>query len=160
MRQCGAEGTSMPARTIYLIKRLEVAIRLMLEEKLMDLDLTPSQYTTLSMLAANGETSSSDLARRVLVTPQSMSEMIKALDRKGLIKRRESEVNRKVLDIALSPAGRALLEKAEARVDALEAAMFAAIAPDELNALRDRLVTVLAADRLGRDKKTRRTQVA
>jgi len=45
-------------------------------------------------------------------------------------------------------------------VDALEAAMFGAIAPDELNVLRDRLVTVLAADRLGRDKKTRRTQVA
>lgn len=150
----------MPARTIYLIKRLEVSIRLMLERELRDLDLTPSQYTTLSMLAANGETSSSDLARRVLVTPQSMSEMIKALDRKGLIKRRESEANRKVLDIALSPAGRALLEKAEARVDALESAMFAAIAPDELDILRDRLVTILARDRLGRDKKIPGIQAA
>ena len=143
----------MPARTIYLIKRLEVAIRLMLERELRDLDLTPSQYTTLSMLAANGETSSSDLARRVLVTPQSMSEMIKALDRKGLIKRQESEGNRKVLDIALSPAGRALLEKAEARVDALEATMFAAIAPDQLETMRERLVTILARDRLGRSLK-------
>jgi DNA-binding MarR family transcriptional regulator len=122
----------------------------MLERELRDLDLTPSQYTTLSMLAANGETSSSDLARRVLVTPQSMSEMIKALDRKGLIKRQESEGNRKVLDIALSPAGRALLEKAEARVDALEATMFAAIAPDQLETMRERLVTILARDRLGR----------
>ena len=140
----------MPARTIYLIKRLEVAIRLMLERELRDLDLTPSQYTTLSMLAANGETSSSDLARRVLVTPQSMSEMIKALDRKSLIKRQESEGNRKVLDIALSPAGRALLEKAEARVDALEATMFSAIAPDQLETMRERLVTILARDRLGR----------
>lgn len=140
----------MPARTIYLIKRLEVAIRLMLERELRDLDLTPSQYTTLSMLAANGETSSSDLARRVLVTPQSMSEMIKALDRKSLIKRQESEGNRKVLDIALSPAGRALLEKAEARVDSLEATMFSAIAPDQLETMRDRLVTILARDRLGR----------
>lgn len=143
----------MPARTIYLIKRLEVAIRLMLERELRDLDLTPSQYTTLSMLAANGETSSSDLARRVLVTPQSMSEMIKALDRKSLIKRQESEGNRKVLDIALSPAGRALLEKAEARVDALEATMFAAIAPDQLETMRERLVTILAKDRLGRSLK-------
>lgn len=145
----------MPARTIYLIKRLEVSIRLMLERELRDLDLTPSQYTTLSMLAANGETSSSDLARRVLVTPQSMSEMIKALDRKSLIKRQESEANRKVLDIALSPAGRALLEKAEARVDALESAMFDAIAPEELETLRDRLVRILAKDRLGRGNKTR-----
>lgn len=150
----------MAARTIYLIKRLEAAIRLMLEKELRDLDLTPAQYTTLSMLAANGETSSSDLARRVLVTPQSMSEMIKALDRKALIRRRESETNRKVLDIALSPAGKALLEKAEARVDAMEAALFAALEGDEVDRLRDYLGTVLSQDRATRGKKAGRARAA
>lgn len=136
----------MPARTIYLIKRLEVASRLLLETVLKDLDLTPSQYTTLSMLAANSETSSSDLARRVLVTPQSMSEMIMALDRKGLIKRKESESNRRVLGISLSPAGRALLEKADDRVDALETKLFACLTPPELLAMREALVDVLRQD--------------
>lgn len=136
----------MRARTIYLIKRLEVASRLLLEQALKDFDLTPSQYTTLNMLSAQAETSSSDLARRVLVTPQSMSEMIMALDRKGLIKRRESEGNRRILGISLSPAGRALLEKAEARVDALEADLFAVLAPNELESLRTGLSTVLKKD--------------
>ncbi len=142
----------MRARTIYLIKRLEVASRLLLETELKDLDLTPSQYTTLSMLASRGESSSSGLARRVLVTPQSMSEMIMALDRKGLIKRRESETNRRILGISLSPAGRALLEKAEARVDLLETSLFSALAAEELDVLRDALGQVLSADRLVRAK--------
>lgn len=138
----------MPARTIYLIKRLEAASRLLLEAELRDLDMTPSQYTTLSMLAGHAESSSSDLARRVLVTPQSMSEMITALDRKGLIKRKESERNRRVLGISLSPAGRALLEKAEARVDQLEAGMFASLEPEQLESMRESLSQVLKADRL------------
>lgn len=150
----------MPARTIYLIKRLEAAIRLMLEKELGDLDLTPAQYTTLSMLAANGETSSSDLARRVLVTPQSMSEMIKALDRKALIKRRESETNRKVLDIALSPAGRALLEKAEVRVDGLEATLLSALDAGQVVALRDNLSVILSQDRAARGKTAVRPRAA
>lgn len=136
----------MPARTIYLIKRLEVASRVLLETELRDLDLTPSQYTTLSMLATTSEASSSDLARRVLVTPQSMSEMIMSLDRKGLIKKKESETNRRVLGISLSPAGRALLEKAEDRVDALEARLFSGLTPSGLLAMREALGTVLKQD--------------
>lgn len=142
----------MRARTIYLIKRAEVASRALLETELKDLDLTPSQYATLSMLALHPETSSSDLARRVLVTPQSMSEMIMALSRKGLIKRQESDGNRRVLDISLSAAGRALLEKAEARVDALEATLFAGLGMDELQVLRSHLERVLADEGKGRGK--------
>jgi DNA-binding MarR family transcriptional regulator len=136
----------MPARTIYLIKRLEVASRVLLETELKDLDLTPSQYTTLSMLGTTSEASSSDLARRVLVTPKSMSEMIMSLDRKGLIKRKENETNRRVLGISLSPAGRALLEKAEHRVDALEARLFSSLTPSGLLAMREALGTVLKHD--------------
>jgi len=145
----------MSARTIYLIKRAEAAIRALLEAELRDLDLTPSQYTTLNMLAPHTEISSAELAKRVLVTPQSMSEMITALQRKELIKRRESESNRRILRISLSPAGRALLEKAEARVDGLEAKFFAALTDDAHAALRAVLATVLADDRAQRTGATR-----
>ncbi len=140
----------MPARTIYLIKRLEVASRALMETELKDLDLTPAQYTTLSMLAGQAETSSADLAKRVLVTPQSMSEMIMALDRKGLIRRKENETNRRVLEISLSPAGQALLEKADARVDAMEAALFSGLDDAALETLRGHLSAILKAERTAR----------
>ncbi len=48
----------MRARTIYLIKRAEVASRSLLETELKDLDLTPSQYATLSMLSSHPDASS------------------------------------------------------------------------------------------------------
>lgn len=147
----------MRARTIYLIKRAEVASRSLLETELKDLDLTPSQYATLSMLASHPDASSSDLARRVLITPQSMSEMIMALDRKALIKRRENAGNRRVLGISLSASGRALLEKAEARVDDLEARMFAPLGKEDLQALRDHLETVLDGEGKGRARRSSTT---
>ena len=146
----------MRARTIYLIKRVEAASRTLLESELRDLDLTPSQYATLSLLAPHAEISSSALARRVLVTPQSMSEMITALERKGLIRRQENQTNRRMLHIALSPAGRALLEKAETRVDALEDRLFAHLDPAEHEALRTGLERVLADDRAGPSDKNRK----
>ncbi len=83
-----------------------------------------------------------------------MSEMIMALDRKALIKRRESEGNRRVLGISLSASGRALLEKAEARVDALEARLFSALGKGDLEALRDHLETVLGDEGKARARRS------
>ncbi|MES2861799.1 MAG: MarR family transcriptional regulator [Pseudomonadota bacterium] len=137
----------MQARTIYLIKRVEVAIRLRMETELKVLDLTPSQYTTLSILASHADATSSDLARRVLVTPQSMSEMIIALGRKGLIHRSESPGNRRMFTISLSAAGLALLEKAEARIDDVEKALFSPLSDVQLHELRSSLETVLVGTR-------------
>lgn len=130
-------------RTIYLIKRVEAASKAQLETSLRDLDLTAAQYTTLSLLASAADTSSAELARRVLVTPQSMSEMIAALERKGLIERRENEANRRILHVALSAAGRSLLSEAETRVDQVEAELFSALDDAGHAELREALSTVL-----------------
>ena len=45
--------------------------------------LTTLQYTTLSVLGRRGELSNAQLARRAYMTPQSMSEVIDALEKKG-----------------------------------------------------------------------------
>ena len=45
--------------------------------------LTTLQYTTLSVLGAAGELSNAQLARRSYMTPQSMSEVIEALEGPG-----------------------------------------------------------------------------
>ena len=46
--------------------------------------LTTAQYTTLSILERGGELSNAQLARRAYMTPQSMSEMLEALEAKGI----------------------------------------------------------------------------
>ena len=129
-------------RTIYLVKRLETLIRVRLELALQDLALTPGQYTTLSVINA-GPISSADLARRVGITPQSMSEVIATLERKGLITRTVRDDNRRISDVALTGAGAALLEQAEGRVDLLEGDLWRDLSPDETAALRGMLERAL-----------------
>lgn len=130
-------------RTIYLVKRLETRSRMLLDESLAKIGLTAGQYTTLSLLGRHKEVSSADLARQALITPQSMSEVIAALEKRGWIERRSSELNRRVLNITLSADGRALLSEAERLVDALEEWMFAALDGDRLRTMREALAIVL-----------------
>lgn len=129
-------------RTIYLIKRLETLIRVRLEASLHDLALTPGQYTTLSVVKT-GPISSADLARRVGITPQSMSEVIAMLERKGLITRTSRDENRRIADVALTAAGETLLRQAEGRVDILEEDLLHALGKDELANLRTMLESML-----------------
>lgn len=126
-------------RTIYLIKRAEMAVRAGLEAALRDVAVTPGQYTILSLLAARADQSSAGLARRAGVTPQSMSETIAQLERKGLIARAENPEHRRILHISLTEAGSALLAQCEARVDALEAALLDGLSEDRLASLREDL---------------------
>jgi DNA-binding MarR family transcriptional regulator len=134
-------------RTIYLVKMLDVAIRAGLEMRLQEFQLTGAQYTVLSLLSARDNLSSADLSRRFLVTPQSMNEMIMALERKELVSRQEDGENRRILRVKLTPHGQAVLKKCDKQVDILEAALFGGLEPGELAGLRETLRRVVAAHR-------------
>jgi len=123
-------------RTIYLIKRAEMAVRAGLEAALRDLSVTPGQYTILSLLSARADQSSAGLARKAGVTPQSMSETVVQLERKGLISRAENPEHRRTLHITLTPEGSALLEACNSAVDGLEAELFAGLSDEQTGNLR------------------------
>lgn len=134
--------TQKKNRTIYLIKRAEMAVRAGLETALGDLAVTPGQYTILSLLASRPDQSSAGLARKAGVTPQSMSETVTQLERKGLISRAENPEHRRILHISLTDAGNDLLTQCEARVDALEARLLEGLGEERVNLLRDNLAAI------------------
>ena len=70
-------------RISYVVARLERAIRQAINERVKPYGLTTLQYTTLSVLGRRGELSNAQLARRAYMTPQSMSEVIEALEKQG-----------------------------------------------------------------------------
>jgi DNA-binding MarR family transcriptional regulator len=128
-------------RLTYLIRRAQLIVYTGLTDCLREYNLTPMQYLLLSLSRRRGEMSSADLARRFAVTPQSMNEMITALLRKRLIKRRRSSEHRRILRIHLTPAGESLLSDCDLRVDSLEKSLFAALSPAEKRSFRH-LLTV------------------
>ena len=135
------------ARTIYLIRKVQFATYLRLEDCLRPFGLTAAQYMVLSMLGHSGRLSSAQLSRRFEVTPQTMFKLIASLRTKRLIARRGVNGDRRALEVSLTAAGRRLLDSCEAAVDALEAELFRGFSSRELRGFRTHLAHFLGANR-------------
>lgn len=87
-----------------------------------DVGLTPIQFGVLLQLDREPGQSNAALARAVLVTPQSMSELLTGLVADGLVARDPATRGRPVAT-HLTAAGRAALRRCEAPVAAVEASL-------------------------------------
>lgn len=117
--------------TLYLVKRLELAIRAVMDDRLRSRGLTTLQYTALSVLRRHNDLSSAQLARRSFVRPQTMHQMILLLEERELIERRRDPSNRKVLLISLTQVGRELLDECDPVVREIEGEMVAGMPSDQ-----------------------------
>jgi DNA-binding MarR family transcriptional regulator len=117
----------MTPRSTYLVGRLDRVLRRRLTEALAPTGLSLAEYTTLSVLGARGGLSNAQLARRSLITPQAMNEMLARLERRGLVRRRPDPDHGRVRRADLTPAGRGLLEQADAATAPVEQAMLAGL---------------------------------
>jgi DNA-binding MarR family transcriptional regulator len=106
--------------TLYLVKRLELVIRSLMDEALRPFGLTVAQYTALTVLRHRDRLSSAQLARRSFVRPQSMHTMVLTLEERGLIERGEDPDNRRILLATLTDRGRALLSECAPPIEELE----------------------------------------
>ncbi|MFF7656025.1 MarR family winged helix-turn-helix transcriptional regulator [Streptomyces sp. NPDC007983] len=126
--------------TLYLVKRLEQAIRAHLDALLRPLGLTTLQYTALTVLERRDGLSSAQLARRSFVKPQTMHEMVQTLEERGFIERRRDPANRRVLLISLSDRGREALRAYDEQVRLLEERMLGGLTEDRRGELRQALI--------------------
>jgi DNA-binding MarR family transcriptional regulator len=113
-----------PPRASYLIKQLERALRARIDAIVQPLGLTAVQYTALSVLARHPGMSSAQLARRSFVSAQAANELVSALERRGLIRRRSDREGGRALGIHLTAPGEKALARCDADVDLLEAELF------------------------------------
>jgi DNA-binding MarR family transcriptional regulator len=108
----------------YAVARLHQRVFAGITERVAPYGLTTLQFTTLSVLSRHGAPlSTSQLARRAFMTPQSMSEVIHALERKGLIKRDPHPNHRRTLPATLTAKGRRVLAACEESVSGFEYSM-------------------------------------
>ncbi len=108
-----------------VLARLHRAVRRQLSDRLDGLGLSLPEYTALSTLRARHGQSNAQLARRALITPQSMIRVVAELERKRLIAREPDPDHGRALRTALTVDGEAMLAACDEVVDALEQRMLA-----------------------------------
>lgn len=126
-------------RVVYVVKRLELAIRARLDEICKERGVTTAQYTALSVLGVRPGMSSAQLAVRSFITPQSTHQTIAELEKLGYVERTTDESNRRILRNHLTAKGHLLLESCDGAVDQLEAQMFEGLRVPDQSELKDLL---------------------
>jgi DNA-binding MarR family transcriptional regulator len=100
------------------IKRVEQELIATKHSALRPFNLNVPQYTALLALDQEPGLSGAVLARRCLVTPQTMSSVLATLERRGLVERKPHPIHGHILETRLTRSGRSLLSRAdEAAVD-------------------------------------------
>lgn len=126
----------MEPRLSYVIGRLDRVLRRRLSAAVEPIGLTLPAYTALSVLRAQDGLSNAHLARRSLVTPQSMSEVIKLLVDQGYVRRRAEPGHGRVIRTELTEAGSRALERCDRAVDDVERELLGTLDADEVTRLR------------------------
>jgi DNA-binding MarR family transcriptional regulator len=78
-------------------------------------ETTLAQYRALVVLASRGPQRMVDLARALHVTPPTAGRMCDRLVRKGLVRRHRARVDRREVQVSITPAGRDVVDQATAR---------------------------------------------
>ena len=136
----GAEPT-----LLYIMKQVELAVRARLDDIFRPIGMTALQYTALTVLERHPNMSTAQLARNSFVTQQTMTDMVTALEQHGLIERHRDPSDRRRMVLALTEAGRDLLDRYRPVVSDLEAEMLGGLSRPETEELRRSLLSCRAA---------------
>lgn len=135
----------MQARTIYLIKRVEVEVRMQMLNALSPYELTPLQYTLMSFVDVDGSNfSSAQLSRRFSMTPQSMNEIVATLQRKMLLDKTIDPNHKRILRLSLTQKGKDMLVLCNQAINEVEGNLFMYLNMEELSTYRTLLSKILA----------------
>lgn len=120
----GRDATSSPG---YLLKRAQDALHAAMSAVLREHGTTLPQYAALTALDEEPGLSNADLARRAFVTPQTMNQVLRELERKTWVERQPHPGNARILQAELTPGGRAALRACHQAVDAIHERMLSGL---------------------------------
>ncbi|MFG3288398.1 MarR family winged helix-turn-helix transcriptional regulator [Streptomyces sp. NPDC048179] len=116
-------GTKTGPSLLYMVKQVELVVRSRLDELVKPAGITALQYTALTVLERHDGLSAAQLARDSFVTAQSMADLVRSLESRGLIRRERNPRNRRELLILLTDSARELLAGVAGPVRELEERM-------------------------------------
>ncbi len=113
-------------------------------------DLTPVQFGVLSYLGANGPMTTAEVARSVLVRPQSIAGVVNNMDRRGLVFRSRPRGRGRSNPVQLTTSGEELLSQVWPEFEQANTAGTLGLSKEQavsLPLLMHALLTALEADR-------------
>lgn len=132
-------GTQTSPSLLYMVKQVELVVRSHLDELVKPAGITALQYTALTVLERHDGLSAAQLARDSFVTAQSMADLVRSLESRGLVRRERNPRNRRELLILLTDAGRELLREVAGPVQELEERMVRDLTSPQLDQFRQAL---------------------
>jgi DNA-binding MarR family transcriptional regulator len=138
------------ALLIYIVGRVDQGIRQEMRLRLADWDLSVPEFTALAVLKRRPGLSNAQLARRSLVRPQSMNEILVKLEGRGLLRREVDPDHARILRAALTPEGLDVLAAAEPAVNAIQDELFAEVSESQRQVMIDGLRSAMEKLRSGR----------
>jgi len=133
------QGTT--SRVGYLIKRAQTVLHDAMDDALSATKLTVTEFAVLTALDDEPGLSNADLARRAFVTPQSMHAVLQELEQRRFVVRRAHPQHQRVLQAALTEAGRRTLRSAADAVRTVEEQMLGKLS----ESARSRLASALSS---------------
>jgi DNA-binding MarR family transcriptional regulator len=119
-----------------LLRRALYSFRQVLEAELRPMPLSLPLMGILLSLSQEDGLSGAELARREMVTAQTMTQLVARLVERGLAERRRHRTHGRILTIHLTGAGREALAEGLASASAVEQRMLRGFSPTERNRLR------------------------
>ncbi|WP_406439861.1 MarR family transcriptional regulator [Streptomyces sp. NBC_01613] len=117
------QATKTSPSLLYMVKQVELVVRSHLDELVKPSGITALQYTALTVLERHDGLSAAQLARDSFVTAQSIADLVRSLENRGLVRRERNPQSRRELLILLTDAGRELLARHGGPVRELEERM-------------------------------------
>jgi DNA-binding MarR family transcriptional regulator len=130
-------------RTGYLIKKAQLLIRTVMNDRLRSLRVTLPQYAALSALERSPGLSNAELARECFVTAQTMIRISQSLENAGLLRRSSHPTNARILQEELTPLGHSTVTKCHKISQQIEVEMLSGVGEKEQRALSHGLMAIL-----------------
>ena len=132
--------TSFP----YLARRVGVRIGELFERRIASSGVTVSMYRVLAVLTERESSRLGELGALVSIELSTLSRMVGAMTRKGLVTRRRPRGNARVVEISLTARGRVLAARLMPIAERCESVAVSGLAPEDVARLKSYLATAYA----------------
>jgi DNA-binding MarR family transcriptional regulator len=132
-------------RVTWALRRSELAVQALKEQRLRSLGMAVSHYALLISVHTEPGLTGAALARRLNVTPQAVASLVTRLEGRGQLERHEHPRHRHIQELHLTDAGRDALRAADAVIADVERQITDVLGPDSTEQLRKLLNEVSQA---------------